>query len=332
MKPTIAITMGDPCGIGPEIILKALANRRVRRLANPVVIGDAGVLSHLAARLKLPLLEAGAVLNLSNLDPRKVNPGRPDKKTGRAMIDYIQEAVCLAQAGIVDAMVTAPISKEAAKKAGFKFPGHTEFIAHLTGAKEFRMMLGGPSLKVVLVTIHEPIKRVPGLITKAAVYKTIRIANDAFKDRFGLKRPRIAVAGLNPHAGEAGMFGDEDSRFIAPAIKKARAEGIDAIGPLPPDTVFYRAAQRKEFDCVVCMYHDQGLGPLKLLHFEDGVNATLGLPIIRTSVDHGTAYEIAGKGVANPASLVAAIGMAVEMAAQRPGKGGLTPRQARHER
>jgi 4-hydroxythreonine-4-phosphate dehydrogenase len=181
-------------------------------------------------------------------------------------------------------------------------------------------MLGGGGrggLKVVLVTIHVPLRDVPGLVTKAAVLKTLRITDASFKRDFGIKRPRIAVAGLNPHAGEGGMFGDEEERIIAPAIKKARGEGIEAVGPLPPDTVFYRAVRKKEFDCVVCMYHDQGLGPLKLLHFEDGVNATLGLPIIRTSPDHGTAYDIAWKGKASPDSLVAAIRMAATMAKNR---------------
>lgn len=315
MKPTIAITMGDPCGVGPEICLKAIADRRVMRLAKPIVIGDAALFNRIASSLCLAPPAADMICNLSNLNPDAIRPGEPNKATGRAMINYIEEAVHMATAGTAKAIVTAPISKDAAKKAGFAFPGHTEFIAHLTGTKEFRMMLGGKSLKVILVTIHEPISKVPGLITKAAVYNTIKITDAAFSGRFGIKRPRIAVAGLNPHAGEGGMFGHEDIKLIAPAIKKAASEGINVTGPLPPDTVFYRAVRKAEFDCVVCMYHDQGLGPLKLLHFEDGVNATLGLPIIRTSVDHGTAYDIAWKGVASHESLVAAIEMAVEMAA-----------------
>ncbi|OGQ08960.1 MAG: 4-hydroxythreonine-4-phosphate dehydrogenase PdxA [Deltaproteobacteria bacterium RBG_19FT_COMBO_58_16] len=239
---------------------------------------------------------------------------------GRAMIGYIEEAVRMVQRGEAEAIVTAPITKEAARLAGFKYPGHTEFIAHLTGAKDFLMMLGGVGrhdLKVVLVTIHVPLSTVPSLVTKAAVLKTLRIANAAFIKDLGIKRPRMAVAGLNPHAGEAGMFGGEDAKVIAPAVAKARAEGIDAIGPLPPDTVFYRAVRKNEFDCVVCMYHDQGLGPLKLMHFEDGVNATLGLPIVRTSPDHGTAYGIAWKGKASPVSLISAIRMAVTMARNR---------------
>lgn len=304
--------MGDPAGVGPEIVLKALRDSRVRRISNPVVVGDARLLAFLADKLGLKHLNV-EVRNLSNLDLKALKPGRPTRESGKAMIRYVEEAALLAINGEVDAMVTAPIGKEAAKKAGFKFPGHTEFIAHLTGARDFRMMLGGSSLKVILVTIHEPLKMVPRLITGEAVFKTIKITDEAFK-RYWLKRPRIAVAGLNPHAGESGIFGDEESRSIVPAVKKASRLGINATGPLPPDTVFYRAVRKKEFDCVVCMYHDQGLGPLKLLHFDDGVNVTLGLPIIRTSVDHGTAYDIAWKGKARPESLIAAIETAVWMA------------------
>jgi len=230
---------------------------------------------------------------------------------------YIEEAVCMAMAGDVDAIVTAPISKEAINRAGYKFHGHTEFLAHLTKTKDYAMMLAGSSLKVILLTIHESIKNVPGLLTTEKVFKTIKITDNTFKRYFGLKKPRIAVAALNPHAGEGGLFGGEEKRIILPAIKKARQMGINASDPLPPDTLFYRAVKNKEFDCVICMYHDQGLIPLKLLHFENGVNVTLGLPIIRTSVDHGTAYDIAWKGIANPASMKAAIKMAVEMVGKK---------------
>lgn len=309
--------MGDPAGVGPEIILKALGDIRVRRIAAPVVIGDEGLLMELARRLKLRPPKEGTVVSFSDLDLKKLKGGRPTKESSKAMISYIEEAVYMAAVGDVDAVVTGPISKEAAKMAGFRFPGHTEFIAHLTGTKDFAMMLGGKSLKVILVTIHEAIRDVPSLVTKEAVLKTLRITDESLKKYFGMRRPRIAVAGLNPHAGESGMFGDEERKVIAPAIESARASGINAIGPLSPDTVFYRAVKKSEFDCVVAMYHDQGLGPLKLLHFEDGVNATLGLPIIRTSVDHGTAYDIAWKGKAGAKSLVAAIEMAVEMAGKK---------------
>lgn len=318
-KPIIAITMGDPAGVGPEIILKALADPKVRRIAEPAVLGDEGLLNHIADKLKLKRPPDGSVVSLSELDLKKLKAGKPGKESGAAMISYIEEAVYMAALGDVDAMVTAPISKDAAKKAGFKFPGHTEFIAHLTGTKDFAMMLGGKDLKVILVTIHEALRKVPSLITREAVLKTIKITDDSFRRYFGFKRPRIAVAGLNPHASEGGIFGNEEEKVIIPAVKKAQSMGINAVGPLPPDTVFYRAVRKKEFDCVVSMYHDQGLGPLKLLHFDNGVNATLGLPIIRTSVDHGTAYDIAWKGIASPDSLIAAIEMAVEMAKKKKG-------------
>jgi len=311
--------MGDPAGVGPELALKALQDRHVRSLCNPVVIGDAGLLAFLARKLGLKRPGDSDVASVSVLDVKKLRAGVPQKEAGKAFVSYIEEAVFMTAIGDAAAMVTCPISKEAARKAGFPFPGHTEFIAHLTGTDDYVMMLGGTDLKVVLVTIHEAIRDVPGLITRRSILRTLRVTDRAFRTDFGMKRPRIAVCGLNPHAGEAGIFGDEEKKTIGPAVRKAMEEGINAIGPLPPDTVFYRAVRKKEFDCVVAMYHDQGLGPLKLLHFEDGVNATLGLPIIRTSVDHGTAYDIAWKGIASHRSLVAAIEMAVEMARNRQG-------------
>ena len=317
MKPVIAITMGDPSGIGPEIALKALEDRSVYRISRPVLIGDGGLLRHLAKRLSLRLPPERAVRSISSIDLRRLGPGRPTLESSSAMISYVTEAVKMASSGRASAVVTGPIGKEAAKLSGFPFPGHTEYIAHLTKTKDFRMMLGGRDLKVILVTIHEPIRKVPGLITRERVFKTIKMTDESFRKYFGFKRPRIAVAGLNPHAGEGGMFGDEEGKAIRPAVERARRAGIDATGPLPPDTVFYRAVRMKEFDCVVCMYHDQGLGPLKLLHFEDGVNVTLGLPIIRTSVDHGTAYDIAWKGKASSESLLSAIETAVGMAGRK---------------
>lgn len=311
MKPVIAITMGDPAGVGPEIVLKAVRSRRLTKECVPLILGDEGVLRRVAKRLGVKFPEGVGIINLSNL--KNVKPGRPEKNGARAMIRYIEEAVGLLKKGKAHALATAPISKDSARLAGFRFPGHTEFIAHLTKGKDYVMMLGGSRLKVLLVTIHEPISKVPRLITKEKVFKTIRVTDESFKKYFGVKRPRIAVCGLNPHAGESGMFGAEDMRIIAPAIKKAVNSGIRAVGPLPPDTVFYRAVRKKEFDAVVCMYHDQGLIPLKLLHFEDGVNTTLGLPVIRTSADHGTAYDIAWKGVASEKSMVEAVLSAARM-------------------
>lgn len=312
MKPTIGITMGDPTGVGPEITLKAISTPKVKRLCNPVVLGDEGVLEFISAKCKVQSAEC-KIINLSHLNPRRLKPGKPDIACARAVISYIKRGVEMALAGKLDAIVTGPINKEAINRAGFKFPGHTEFLASLTKTKDFCMMLTSKELKVTLVTIHESIKRVPGLITRERVFKTIMITDDNLKGYFGLKRPRIAVSGLNPHAGEGGLFGNEERGVILPAIKRARGLGIDASGPYPPDTVFYSAVRGNGFDVVVCMYHDQGLIPFKLLHFDDGVNVTLGLPIIRTSVDHGTAYEIAWKGVANPRSMISAIETAVEM-------------------
>ncbi|MEE9613825.1 MAG: 4-hydroxythreonine-4-phosphate dehydrogenase PdxA, partial [Thermodesulfobacteriota bacterium] len=228
--------------MGPEIVLSALASRRVKGAARTVVLGDEGVLRRVARKLKYPL--PAEVTSLSTLDIKKLKPGRPTRTSSRAMLSYIEEAVCMAKGGDVDAVVTAPISKEAAGKAGFRFPGHTEFLAHLTGTKDFAMMLGGDKLKVVLVTIHEPLRRVPRLITGKRILKTLCIADESFRKYFGVKRPRIAVAGLNPHAGEGGLFGDEERRIIAPAIKRARVRGINATGPFPADTVFYRAARK----------------------------------------------------------------------------------------
>ena len=316
MKPVIAITMGDPAGIGPEIALKSFSSKRVNRAARPVILGDLALLRRLSEKLGLKSPPRSNVINLSTLDLKKLGPGRPTIESSKAMVSYIKEAVRMAINFEADAMVTGPINKESAKLAGFKFPGHTEFIAHLTGAKDFSMMLGGDIIKVVLVTIHEPIKKVPSLITGKNVLKTIKITDSSFRKFFGLKKPRIAVCGLNPHAGEGGLFGKEEIKIIAPAVNEARSIGINAIGPLPPDTVFFRMREG-EFDCAVCMYHDQGLIPLKLMHFENAVNVTLGLPIIRTSVDHGTAYGMAWKGKASAESMIAAIEMAAGMAKKR---------------
>lgn len=227
--------------------------------------------------------------------------------------------------GKIAAMVTAPISKEHLQRGGYRYPGHTEFLADLAGIRDFRMMMAGPGLRVVLVTIHEPLSKVPSLLSVSRILKTIRITDDSLRSWFGLRRPRIAVAALNPHAGESGIFGREEKRIIGPAVVRARRQGICASGPFPPDTVFYRAV-KGDFDAVVAMYHDQGLIPLKLLHFDRGVNITLGLPFVRTSVDHGTAFDIAGKGIADPSSLIAAIEMAVEMASRNPSQPPLTLR------
>lgn len=319
----IAITMGDPGGVGPEIIIKALSSAEIRDLCIPVVIGDRVVIEETLSLLDLPLKlriikspeEAGAEPGTIELiDMRMLNKfwgGKPSAEGGRACAGYIKKAADLALDKKVDAVVTAPISKEALKMAGMKWPGHTEMLADITNTKDYAMMLAGGPLKVILVTIHTSLKSVPEMITRERVLKTIRLAKKAC-GMMEIENPEIAVAGLNPHAGEAGIFGDEEIREIIPAIEDAKKEGMQVTGPLPPDTVFHKA-YKGEFDVVACMYHDQGLIPLKMLAFEQGVNVTVGLPIIRTSPDHGTAYDIAWKGIANPSSMIEAIKMAVRL-------------------
>jgi 4-hydroxythreonine-4-phosphate dehydrogenase len=230
------------------------------------------------------------------------------------MIHYIQVASDLAIQRRIAAMVTCPINKTAMQLAGFPYNGHTELLAERTKSDNYAMMFAGDRLRVVLATIHVPLRDVPSILSKQKILRTIKLTWQTLQERFGVKTPRIAVAGLNPHAGESGMFGNEEKDIIAPAIAQARNEGVDVVGPLPPDTLFYHAAKGR-YDVVVSMYHDQGLIPFKLMHFNNGVNVTIGLPIIRTSVDHGTAYDIAGTGIADPGSLIAAINMAVQQAA-----------------
>jgi 4-hydroxythreonine-4-phosphate dehydrogenase len=328
MLPRIAVTMGDPAGIGPEIVVMALSRPEVFSLCRPVVYGDEGILRRAAsvvgsdARIA-PLAAGGeagpgriAVLPLSSLAPGEVPFGRITPSGSRAMAEYVRAAAADVLAGRADAIVTCPITKEGLQLAGVAHPGHTEFLAQLCGGADVVMMLAGDRLRVALVTIHVALRRALELLSPAIIEKTIRITDGFFRKYMKTGAPRIAVAGLNPHAGEGGLFGDEDAAMIAPAVAACRGSGIDATGPWPPDTIFYRA-WRGEFDVVVAMTHDQGLIPLKLVHFEDGVNVTMGLPVIRTSVDHGTAYDIAGKGAASPASLLAAIRMAAGMAAAR---------------
>lgn len=326
-RPIIGITMGDPVGIGPEIILLSLCKPEIYNACRPLVIGDFQVLNAVkkCVRSKLHiksvkdpgegLYKLGSIdlLNLSKIVPDKAIWGNPTVETAKAMIQYIEVAADLASKGHIAAMVTCPINKAAMQIAGCHYNGHTELLAEQTGSENFAMMLAGNRLRVVLVTIHVPLKKVPSLLSKQKIFLTIKLAWKTLNERFGLKTPRIAVAGLNPHAGEAGMFGNEEETMIIPAIHDARNQGFDVVGPFPPDTVYYQSANGR-YDAVVSMYHDQGLIPFKLIHFKDGVNITLGLPIIRTSVDHGTAYDIAGTGTADPDSLMAAITMAAQQA------------------
>lgn len=323
----LGITMGCPVGIGPEIILRFHRAQGGAAAFAPVVLGDPGVLGRCRDELGLPLEvvnwqpgevpKPGAVnvLPLSDLG-RHLQWGKPDAATGRAMGSYIETAVRLIGSGGLAGMVTCPITKSALNLGGYPYPGHTEMLADLCGGDDFAMMLAGGKLRVTLVTIHVGLGQVPGLLTAEKVARLIEITGQALRRDFGIKQPRLAVAALNPHAGEGGMFGDEEPRIIEPGMALAAAAGWQSEGPFPPDTVFHKAVAGR-FDAVVCMYHDQGLIPFKLLHFEDGVNVTLGLPIVRTSVDHGTAYDIAGRGVASPASLAAAFRLAGEIVVNR---------------
>jgi 4-hydroxythreonine-4-phosphate dehydrogenase len=327
--PLIGISMGDPAGVGPEIITKALIKPEIKSICQTVVLGDPGALRlSLKAGDTIFINEVADprqarnlpgqinVWPLSKLEKKAMMPGLPSLEGGKAMVHYIIKAVEATQRGELAAIVTAPINKALMQQAGFAFEGHTELIAHLCQTKEVVMMLAGERLRVALVTIHCALKEVPTLLDQERIYKTITITAQALKRDFRLPNARLAVAALNPHAGESGLFGLEEQELIKPAVARARREGLQVEGPFPSDTLFYQAAQGR-FDAVVAMYHDQGLIPLKLLHFSDAVNITLGLPIIRTSVDHGTAYDIAGKNRADASSLLAAIKLAAQMVENR---------------
>jgi len=330
----IGLTMGDPFGIGPEVILKALADRKVTRLADFVVLGSPVVLLSACFGLRMPFRlyrvdEATvlrtrkrpriALLPVSRVESRLDLLGRCTAEGGKAAAQCVKRGIRLALDGTIDALVTAPLSKEAIHRAGYLYPGHTEMLAKLTHTRKAVMMMVGGGLRVALVTTHLAVKEVPTAVTTTEVLATLTITDSALKRFFGFPRPRLGVCGLNPHCGEAGQFGDEETRVIAPALAAARKKGIDCSDPIPADVIFGKAL-RGQFDAVVAMYHDQANIPVKLLAFDTGVNVTLGLPIIRTSPDHGTAYDIAGKGVANPSSLVEAIKLAVAMASKRVGE------------
>lgn len=328
--PIVGITMGDPAGIGPEVILKACADPSVRTVARTLIIGDAAALDRTRTQLDLPLamravgapgearFQEGAldVLDLANVDLTSLVLGKVQAIAGRAAVACVQKAVELALAGNIGAICTAPLNKEAIRAAGHTYPGHTEILAELTGTRDYAMLLIGERLRVAHVTTHVGLEEACGRIRAPRIETVIRLAHATLRS-MGIPRPRVAVAGLNPHAGENGLFGDEEQREIAPAVAAVAAAGFDVTGPLPPDTVF-RRAYAGEFDIVVAMYHDQGHIPIKLVHFADAVNVTAGLPIIRTSVDHGTAFDIAGRGVADPQNMVAAIRLAAQLAQVRP--------------
>ena len=316
-KPVLALAMGDPSGVGPEIILKSLARASVRRVANFIIVGDAKVLRKNAGRLggsHKPLFKKIQIIDLKNVSTGSFSFGKEKASYGRASVQYIRKAYELIRAGIADCIVTAPINKSAATKAGFAFPGHTEFLAGISGAKKFVMMLVGDPLRVSLVTRHIPINSVSRRLSIRNIADTIAITLNALRIDFNIAKPRIGVCALNPHSGEGGIFGGEEVKIIAPAVRRFRKAGV--YGPVPADALFYDA-YRKKNDAVICLYHDQGLIPLKMVARNRGVNVTLGLPFVRTSPDHGTAFDIAGKGKADPGSMEAAIKLAVSMARNR---------------
>ncbi|QCQ22341.1 4-hydroxythreonine-4-phosphate dehydrogenase PdxA [Desulfoglaeba alkanexedens] len=335
-RPKIAVTVGDPTGVGPEIVCRAVMRPQVFQHAMPLIVGDAmamerawNLLSSNAGRGPRP-----PWVQASERDPWGVPPGSvpllspvplhledipygdPSEKAARSVIRNIEAAVSLALQRQVDAVVTGPIHKGRLHRSGFLFPGHTEFLKHLTGARTVVMMLAGPKLRVSLATIHCALRQVPELLTAEGLADTIRITGEALIRDFGLAAPRLAVCGLNPHAGEEGAFGREEIELIRPVVERFEKESFRVSGPHPADTLFWRAFHG-EFDAVVALYHDQGLIPVKLVHFDRAVNVSLGLPIIRTSVDHGTAYDIAGTGKADASSLLEAIAVAALMARNR---------------
>jgi 4-hydroxythreonine-4-phosphate dehydrogenase len=326
-KPRVGVTMGDPAGIGPEVVLKAVAEAEVRATCVPVIIGDAQLLSRTARKLDLTcgyeVIRRDEALpddlsdsphpiiyHLDNVSAA-IEPGVESGAAGRAAAEYIEAAVALCGAGQLDAISTAPINKRALFLGGYSFPGHTEFLAHLTGSTECAMAFVASNLRIVLISTHVPLAEAIGLVRRERIERVVGLTDRELR-RWGIADPRIAVAALNPHGAEGGLFGVEEASEIAPAVASCRAEGLDARGPYSADTVFLRAS-RGEFDAVVSCYHDQAMIPVKCLSFGEAVNVTLGLPFIRTSVDHGTAFDIAGHGVAEHSSMVAAIKLAAEL-------------------
>lgn len=324
--PKLAITMGDPAGVGPEIILKALSHADVFEKCHPVVIGDERILTRASAWLDLPPLQChridtideatwgtGAIhlLDLHNADPEQCPPGKVSASAGRAAAEYVFRACDLVMEGTLDAIVTAPLNKEAMNLAGFHYPGHTELLADRTGAGEVHILLVAPQLRAIHVSAHVSLEEAIRRVKKARIERVIDLAQQACQ-KLGFSEPRIGVAGLNPHASEGGLFGEQEALELLPAIQSARERGLNVSDPQPGDTVFMRAV-KGEFDIVIAMYHDQGHIPMKLLAFDVGVNVTMGIPIIRTSVDHGTAFEIVGTGKASETSLLSAMDVAIQM-------------------
>ena len=324
-KPLLAITMGDPAGAGPEIVVKALNAPEVRPICRGLVIGDAGVMRAATEIVGIPMdihtvtsteqvREGEHVLNvfdLKDVDLATLVRGRVSASAGKAAYDAIEKGTLLTLERKTDAIVTAPLNKDALNQAGYHFPGHTQILAHLSGVSDAVMMLTADNLRIVHVSTHVSLRDACDLVTKERILRVMQLGVDAARS-MGVEKPRVVVPGLNPHSGEGGLFGTEEETHIIPAIEEAKALGFDVRGPLPPDTAFLRAF-RGEFDLVIAMYHDQGHIPIKMVGFEKGVNVTLGLPIIRTSVDHGTVFGKAGKGTANPISMIEAIKLAAIM-------------------
>ena len=310
-NPLVLVTMGDPSGIGPEVVVRALSKKDPKTLLSSfAVVGDLFVLSRVMSDLKLKVKVN--IVDLANVPRGGFSWGKDDPRYGKAALEYIDAALKMIKGGGAKALVTGPVNKSSVARSGIKFSGHTEYLAEMTGTKRFAMMLLGGALKVTLVTRHVALKDVPRLITGKAVSDAIELTHDALVKKFGIRSPRIGVAGLNPHAGDLGLFGKEEEGVIRPAVKKLSRRIKGLTGPRPPDTVFHEAYQNK-YDAVVAMYHDQGLAPLKMLYLDEGVNLTLGLPFVRTSPDHGTAFDIAGRGKADPRSMTAAIDLALRL-------------------
>jgi 4-phospho-D-threonate 3-dehydrogenase / 4-phospho-D-erythronate 3-dehydrogenase len=333
--PILALTMGDPVGVGPEVVARAVADAEVRAACRPLVVGSPSLLRRAAEVCDLALIvreiNGGdlasqvpaaigtvAVLNPSSISEKTLEElplGRVSAEAGRASVDYVLRGIDLTVSRQAASIVTAPINKEAMNQAGFRYAGHTELLAERTGSREAAMMLVTGQLRVSHVTTHVPFERVPGLITRPRLDTVFELTQTTLQ-QLGIARPRVAVAGLNPHASEHGLFGNQEAELIEPAVQDARARGWDFSGPWPPDTIFARA-NRGQFDGVVAMYHDQGHIAIKMIGFDEGVNISLGLPIVRTSVDHGTAFDIAGKGIARPVSMIQATLLAAQLAAAR---------------
>ena len=325
-KPAIAITMGDPCGIGPEVVVKAMADPKVFAACRPLVVGNVYAMEQAVSLAGVPMkinevadpaaagLESGVidVVDIHNLNPEDITVGQISPICGKAAMEWVTKAGELALAGVVDALATAPLNKEAASLAGYKSIGHMELLQELSKSKTVATMLMAKNLRVVHLSTHRSLRLACDLVKKDRILEYLRLTHESFV-KFGFKNPKIAASALNPHGSDGGLMGDEEAEEIAPAVEAAREEGINAFGPVPADIIFHRAIQ-DQYDAVLCMYHDQGHIPVKVYGFEESITANLGLPFVRTSVDHGTAFDIAGKGVASHESMSECIRLAVALA------------------